>query len=73
MLNKHEKSCRLYNEEMRKNRELCLEHLNPYSAEVDFRRQNLTSKVDPRAVILHIFIMAVDPQHRYLNESQRRN
>ena len=48
---------------------------NPYSAGIDFSRQNLTSvdesdvcrrqivttKVDPRTVRVNIFIMAVDP------------
>ena len=32
-----------------------------YSAEIDFSRQNVTSKVDPRAVRVKIFVMAVDP------------
>ena len=33
---------------------------NPYSAGIDFSRQNLT-KVDPRTVRVKIFLMAVDP------------
>ena len=36
-------------------------YINPYSAGIDFRRQILTSKVDPRTVIVKIFMMAVDP------------
>ena len=36
-------------------------HINPYSAGTDFSRQILTIKVDPRTVIVNIFIMAVDP------------
>ena len=37
--------------------------INPYSAGIDFSRQNLTStsKVDPRTVRLIIFLMVVDP------------
>ena len=35
--------------------------ISPYSAEIDFRRQNLTSTVDPRTVRDTIFIMAIDP------------
>ena len=35
--------------------------VNPYSAGIDFSRQNLTTKVDPRTVRIKIFIMAVDP------------
>ena len=45
--------------------------VNPYSAGIDFRRQNmtyvlcrrqiLTSKIDPRAVKVKIFIMSADP------------
>ena len=34
--------------------------LYPYIAGIDFRRQNLTSKVDPRDVRLKIFIMAIE-------------
>ena len=37
------------------------------------RRQILTIKIDPRTVRVKIFIMAVDPQHRYSNESERAN
>ena len=48
---------------------------NLYSAGIDFRRQNLTSKVDPRAVKvgLSIFIMAVDQHNRYPDEAERAN
>ena len=42
-----------------------------YSAEIDFRRQILTSKVDPSTVRLKIFIMDMDPYHRYSNEAER--
>ena len=35
--------------------------INPYSAGIDFSRQILTTKVDPRTVRVKIFIMAVDP------------
>ena len=35
--------------------------LNPFSAGIDFRRQNLKSKVDPRTERIRIFIIAVDP------------
>ena len=36
--------------------------LNPYSAGIDFSRQNLTpSKMNPRSVRIKIFQMAVDP------------
>ena len=35
------------------------------------RRQILTSKVDPRTVRIKIFLLAVDPYHRYSNESER--
>ena len=34
---------------------------NPHSAGIDFSRQNLTSKVDPRTVREKIYLMAVDP------------
>ena len=34
---------------------------NPYSAGIDFRRQIVTSKVDPRTVRIKIFLIAVDP------------
>ena len=62
-----------------------LNGINPYSAGIDFSRQNLTSvdvscrrqilttKVDPRAARAKIFIMAVDPYHRYSNESGSAN
>ena len=44
---------------------------NPYSAGIDFSRQNLTSKVNPRTARVEIFLMVVDPSHRYSNESER--
>ena len=47
--------------------------VNPYSAGIDFSHQNLTSKVDPRTVRVKIFLMAVDPEHRYLKKSERAN
>ena len=47
--------------------------INPSSVGIDFSRQNLTSKVDPRTVRLKIFIMTVDLYHRYSNESERAN
>ena len=37
------------------------------------RRQILTTKVDPRAVRVQIFLMVVDPSHMYSNESERAN
>ena len=43
--------------------------LNPYSAGINFTRQNLTSKAYPRTVRENIFIMAVHPSHRNSNES----
>ena len=46
---------------------------NPYSAGIDFSRQNLTSKVDPRTERIKIFLMTVDPSHRYSNELERAN
>ena len=36
---------------------------NPYSAGISFRRQNPTSKVDPRTVRVKMFIMAVYQLH----------
>ena len=40
------------------------EPFNPYSAGIDFRRQNLKSTdVDPRTEKVHTFIMTVDLQH----------
>ena len=54
--------------------------LDPYSAGIDFSRQNMTStdvrfwrlfKVDPRTVRVKIFLMVIDPYHRYSNESER--
>ena len=47
--------------------------IDPYSAGVDFRRQSLTSEVDPRTGRVNIFLIAVDPYHRYANESERAN
>ena len=44
-----------------------------YSAGIAFRRQILTSKVHLRTVRENIFISAVDPLHRYSNESERAN
>ena len=35
------------------------------------RRQILTTKIDPRTVRVKLFVMAVDPYHRYSNESER--
>ena len=46
---------------------------NSYSARIDFRRQILTSKVDPRTVRLKIFLMVVDQKHRYSNKSETAN
>ena len=37
------------------------------------RRQILTTKVDPRTVRIKIFLIAVDPYHRYANESEWAN
>ena len=34
---------------------------NPYSAGIDFSRQILTSKVDPRTVRVKVPLLAVDP------------
>ena len=34
------------------------------------RRQILTSEVDPHPVTVNIFLMVVDPSHRYSNESE---
>ena len=42
-----------------------------YIAGIYFRRQNLTSEVNPRTVRVELFIMAVDLQHRYSNEAER--
>ena len=45
-----------------------MKSINPYSAGIDFRRQNLTSvtldfdaKIDPRTVRVNKIPMAVDP------------
>ena len=35
--------------------------LHPFSAEVDYGRQILTFKVDPRTERIKLFIMTVDP------------
>ena len=35
--------------------------LNPYSAGIDFSRQNLKSKVDPLTVRINIFMLALYP------------
>ena len=37
------------------------------------RRQILTYKDGPRTERIKIFLMVVDPQHRYSNESERAN
>ena len=34
--------------------------LDPYSAQIDFSLQNLTSEADPRTVRVKIFLMDVD-------------
>ena len=52
--------------------------VNPHSAGIDCRRQNLTSvdvrllksKVDPCTVRVKISLMAVDPYHRYSIEAE---
>ena len=36
-----------------------------------YRCQILTTKVYPRTVRIKIFLLAVDPEHRYSNESER--
>ena len=38
-------------------------NVNPYRPGIDFSRQILTSKVDPRTESVKMFIMAVDPYH----------
>ena len=38
-----------------------LDRFSPYSAGIDFRRQTLTTNVDPRTVRINIFIMAGNP------------
>ena len=40
---------------------MCVAGQSTNSAGIDFRRQNLMSKVDPWTVRVKIFIMAVDP------------
>ena len=37
------------------------------------RRQIMTTKVNPRTVRVTIYVMTVDPYHRYSNESERAN
>ena len=45
-----------------------------YTSESDVcRRQILTYKDGPRTERVEIFIMTVDPSHRYSNESERAN
>ena len=44
---------------------------NPFGAGIEFSRQNLTIKVDSLTVRVQIFLMAVDPYHRYSNETER--
>ena len=44
---------------------------DPYIAGIYFRRQNLTSEVNPRTVRVKLFIMPVNLQHRYSNEAER--
>ena len=48
-------------------------YINPYSSEIYFRRQILTSKVYPRTVRVEIIIMTVVPKHTYSNEAERAN
>ena len=36
-------------------------YFNPYSAWIDFRRQNMKLKVDPHTVRVKIFIRVIDP------------
>ena len=38
-----------------------IHRVKPLIAGVDFRRQNLTSTVDPRIVRVKVFIIAVEP------------
>ena len=48
------------------------DRLKSWTSESDvYRRQILTSEIDPRAVRIKIFIMAVDPYHRHSNKSER--
>ena len=52
--------------------------INSFSVGTEFRHQNhrhqiLTSKVSPRTDGIKIFIMVVDPKHRYLNDSETAN
>ena len=46
---------------------------NPFSAGIDFRRQILTFKVDPRTERIKTFMMAVYPWHRYSNKAGKAN
>ena len=57
-------------------------YINPFSEEIVFIRQNLmykddleilTYKDDLRAERIKIFILAVDPEHRYSNKAERAN
>ena len=50
-----------------------IKYFNSYSAGIDFRRQILTSKVNPRTVIVNICRTAADPKHKYSNELGRAN
>ena len=56
--------------------------LNPFNAETNLIRQNLTSvdvrfrrlSIDgPHTETNKIFLMAVEPQHRYSNDAERAN
>ena len=45
-----------------------------YTSESDvYRRQILTYEGGPRTEKIKVFIMAVDPYHRYLNEAKKAN
>ena len=46
-------------------------NINPHSAGFDFKTSDSDVKVDPRTVKIKIFVMAVDPLHRYSNESEK--
>ena len=60
-------------------------NFNSYIAGIDYRRHILTSivvrsetsdsadQVDPRTERVKIYIMAVNPQHTYSNETERVN
>ena len=45
--------------------------INSHSAGIDFKRQILTSKVDPRTVRVKMFIMVIYPWHRHSDEAER--